>query len=242
MIPKGDPYSLARAYEGRTFGGYRIARAIATGGMATVFLARRTGPGRFAQTAALKVIHPHLAKEREFVEMFLEEARIASSINHPNVCRVLDFGQAEGTYYLAMEYVRGETWATALERLTAQRESRVRMHALSTYVIGAGLRGPARGARCAWIRAAFRCRSCTGTSRPQNLFIAYDGSVRVLDFGIASTSRRDAPGFHHPGDQGSLRVHGARAGTRYRCRSACGHLVARRVLARSLERRASVRA
>ncbi len=187
MHPKGDPYSLARAFEGRTFGGYRIARAIATGGMATVFLARRTGPGRFAQNAALKVIHPHLAQEREFVEMFLEEARIASSINHPNVCRVLDFGQAEGTYYLAMEYIRGETWATALERLTAQRESRVRLQALSSYVIAQA---------CEGLHAVHEAVDPNGLPlqivhrdiSPQNLFIAYDGSVRVLDFGIASAA------------------------------------------------------
>ncbi|MFT3925517.1 MAG: protein kinase [Myxococcales bacterium] len=181
----GDGYSLARAYEGKTFGAYRIARAIATGGMATVFLARRTGPGRFAQTAALKVIHPHLAREKEFVDMFLEEARIASSINHPNVCRVLDFGQAEGTFYLAMEYVRGETWATALERLTSQRESRMRMHALSTYVIQQA---------CEGLHAVHEAVDPNGIPlqivhrdiSPQNLFIAYDGSVRVLDFGIAT--------------------------------------------------------
>jgi serine/threonine-protein kinase len=135
MVAGGEPLALARAYEGRTFGPYRIARAIASGGMATVFLARRTGPGRFAQTAALKVIHPHLAQEREFVDMFLEEARIASSINHPNVCRVLDFGQAEGTFYLAMEYVRGETWATTLAALAQSREGRQRLHALSAYVL-----------------------------------------------------------------------------------------------------------
>jgi hypothetical protein len=190
MVLEGDKYSLARAFEGRTFGAYRIARAIATGGMATVFLARRTGPGRFAQTAALKVIHPHLAQEREFVEMFLEEARIASSINHPNVCRVLDFGQAEGTFYLAMEYVRGETWATSLERLSSLRESRVRLHALSTYVIAQA---------CEGLHAVHEAVDPSGIPleivhrdiSPQNLFIAYDGSVRVLDFGIASAGASD---------------------------------------------------
>ena len=106
--------SAGMAFAGRMFGGYRIAHPIATGGMATVFLARKTGPGRYAQTAAIKIIHPHLARNRELVEMFMDEARLASCINHPNVCRVLDFGEAEGTFFLAMEYVRGESWATVL--------------------------------------------------------------------------------------------------------------------------------
>jgi serine/threonine-protein kinase len=189
MATGRDPVNLARAFEGRSFGGYRIARAIATGGMATVFLARRTGPGRFAQTAALKVIHPHLAAEAEFVDMFLEEARIASSINHPNVCRVLDFGQAEGTFYLAMEYVRGETWATTLQVLQARRESRARLPGISAYVIAQA---------CEGLHAVHEAVDSSGHPlgivhrdiSPQNLFVAYDGSVRVLDFGIASARDR----------------------------------------------------
>ncbi len=180
-----DVFPTARLFEGRTLGGYRIARAIASGGMATVFLARRTGPGRFAQTAALKVIHPHLAQEREFVEMFLEEARIASSINHPNVCRVLDFGQAEGTFYLAMEYVRGETWATTLHALMGCRESRARIHALSAYVIAQACEG-LYAVHGAVDPAGVPLQIVHRDLSPHNLFVAYDGSVRVLDFGVAS--------------------------------------------------------
>ncbi len=180
-----DVQAAARLFEGRTLGGYRIARAIASGGMATVFLARRTGPGRFAQTAALKVIHPHLADEREFVEMFMEEARIASSINHPNVCRVLDFGQAEGTFYLAMEYVRGETWATTLSALAASREGRARIHALSTHVMAQACEG-LYAVHSALDPSGVHLQIVHRDLSPHNLLVAYDGSVRVLDFGVAS--------------------------------------------------------
>src|SRR5687768_1606967 len=122
-------------FEGRTLGGFRIASPIATGGMATVFLGRKTGPGRYAQMAAIKVIHPHLAQNRELTEMFMDEARLASCVNHPNVCRVLDFGEAEGTFFLAMEYVRGETWASVLAAFRARREARLRLTPLTAHVL-----------------------------------------------------------------------------------------------------------
>src|SRR4051794_11160442 len=94
--------ALSFGFEGRVLGDFRLLREIACGGMAAIYLAQRVGPHALAQPVAVKVIHPHLACDPEFVDMFLDEARIASCISHPNVCRVLDFGRAEGTYYLAM--------------------------------------------------------------------------------------------------------------------------------------------
>jgi hypothetical protein len=86
----------------RTIGPYRIYRPIASGGMATVFLARRTDPGALERVIALKRIHEHLASIPKFVQMFLDEARIASRVAHPHVCTVLDFGHAKEGYYLVM--------------------------------------------------------------------------------------------------------------------------------------------
>ncbi|HEX6246010.1 MAG TPA: serine/threonine-protein kinase [Polyangiales bacterium] len=174
-------------FEGRMFGGYRIAHPIATGGMATVFLARKTGPGRFAQTAAIKIIHPHLARNRELSEMFMDEARLASCINHPNVCRVFDFGEAEGTFFLAMEYVRGESWSGVLPALLAADATRVA--ALAAHVLAQACEGlhaihEALGPDGRPLNIVHRDVS------PQNLLIAYDGSVRLLDFGIASAEGR----------------------------------------------------
>ena len=176
-------------FEGRVFGGYRIARPIATGGMATVFLGRKTGPGRYAQTAAVKIIHPHLAQNRELVQMFLDEARLASCVNHPNVCRVLDFGEAEGTFFLAMEYVRGESWATVLKALEEHKEGRARVSPLAAHVVAQA---------CEGLQAIHEAVDVDGKAlnivhrdvSPQNLIIAYDGSVRLLDFGIASAEGR----------------------------------------------------
>jgi serine/threonine protein kinase len=176
-------------FEGRLLGGFRMVREIACGGMATVYLAHKAGPAGFLQPAAVKVIHPHLARDREFVEMFLDEARIVSCINHPNVCRVLDFGKAEGTYYLAMEYVMGETWGDVLSALKQRPTAQGMIPALLAQVLAQA---------CEGLHAAHDARDPGGRPlsivhrdiSPQNLIVGYDGSVRVLDFGIASAAER----------------------------------------------------
>ncbi|MBW2460452.1 MAG: protein kinase [Deltaproteobacteria bacterium] len=104
-------------------GRYQLAFELASGGMATVYLARTQGPAGFDKVVALKRIHPHLAKEGQFIDMFLDEARIASRISHPNVCSVFDFGEAEGSYFIAMEYVMGETVSRLIRRLRRNEDS-----------------------------------------------------------------------------------------------------------------------
>ena len=86
----------------RRVGRYDICFELAAGGMATIYLARVDGPGGFRKLVALKCIHPHLVRQSGFVEMFLDEARLASRGSPPNVCSVFDFGFADGTYYNAM--------------------------------------------------------------------------------------------------------------------------------------------
>src|SRR5688500_4708142 len=88
----------------RNIGPYRVYGRIASGGMASVYLACREGRGRFKQVVAVKRMHSHLAKRREYVEMFLDEVRLASRVRHPYVTSIIDFGQAEGRPYMAMEY------------------------------------------------------------------------------------------------------------------------------------------
>jgi len=181
--------SIGRGFEGRCLGNFRMLKEIACGGMATIYLARRVGFSGFGQSAAVKVIHPHLAKDRDFVDMFLDEARIVSCINHPNVCRVLDFGRAEGTYYLAMEYVMGETWSEVLNALKQTPETKAMIPSLATYVMAQA---------CEGMHAAHEARDPEDKPlaivhrdvSPQNLMVGYDGSVRVLDFGIASATER----------------------------------------------------
>ena len=88
-------------------GRFTLCEELGAGGMATVYLARMELAAGIERLVALKTIHPHLAKERPFVDMFLDEARIASHVTHPNVCSTHDFGEVDGVYYLAMEYLLG---------------------------------------------------------------------------------------------------------------------------------------
>src|SRR6201986_218284 len=88
---------------------YELIGEIASGGMATVFLARLAGVGGFHRFVAIKRLHPHLAEEEEFVEMFLDEARLAAGIHHPHVVPILEVGQSDSGYYLVMEYIEGDT-------------------------------------------------------------------------------------------------------------------------------------
>jgi serine/threonine-protein kinase len=174
---------------GRSFGGFRIVCELASGGMATVFLGRKEGPSRVSKHAAIKIVHPHLVAERDFIHMFLDEARIAACLHHPNVCPVLDFGEAEGTYYLAMEYLLGETWSGVRVALALHPDGQVLLPTITAHVLAQA---------CEGLHAAHEAADDQGQLlhvvhrdvSPQNIFVAYDGTVRVLDFGVASAANR----------------------------------------------------
>jgi len=175
-------------------GRYRLCFEIASGGMASVYLARAEGPAGFEKLVALKRIHPHLAKEREFVEMFLDEARLASRISHPNVCAVFDFGEADGANFITMEFLLGESLSRVWKVLSTNEGEQdwARVARLSARIVADAAEG---------LHAAHELRGDDGNSlnvvhrdvSPQNLFVTYDGVVKVVDFGIA----RAAGKLHH---------------------------------------------
>lgn len=101
----------------RWVGRYELIHRLAHGGMATVYLGRAKGKAGFEKVVAVKVIHPHLAGEAEFVGMFLDEARIAARIHHPHVVEILDLGESDGAYFMVMEFIEGEN----LSALTRSR-------------------------------------------------------------------------------------------------------------------------
>lgn len=164
-------------------GPYHLALEIASGGMATVYLAVHGLEG-FQNTVAVKRIHPHLAKDKQFVDMFVDEAHIAARINHPYVCRVFDFGKAGDSYYIAMEFLRGEPLSRVFKTLTPERIANPRHPA----IIGRIVANLAEG-----LHAAHTLKDTNGQCldvvhrdvTPQNLFVLCDGTVRVTDFGIA---------------------------------------------------------
>ncbi len=89
------------------FGKYQLIQRIGTGGMAEIFKAKVTGEGGFEKLVAIKRILPHLCDDGEFVNMFMQEARLAALLSHPNIVQIYDFGKERETYYIAMEYLWG---------------------------------------------------------------------------------------------------------------------------------------
>jgi len=178
----------------RTIGPYRVYGRIASGGMASVYLACREGSGRFKQVVAVKRMHSHLAKRREYVEMFLDEVRLASRIRHPYVTSIIDFGQANGRPYMAMEYVAGESLSAVMSRLAARPEllASPRFPRIATRIVA----NLAEGLHAAHEASDDQGRALGLVHRdvnPPNLFVVGDGSVRVIDFGVACAERR----LHH---------------------------------------------
>src|SRR6185369_5570207 len=101
------------------FGRYELGAEIGRGGMAQLFLARLIGIAGFAKPLAIKRILPHLTKDQRFVEMFLNEARIAAKLSHPNICQVFELGEVDGELFLAMEYLEGVPWGELVTTLVA---------------------------------------------------------------------------------------------------------------------------
>ena len=171
----------------RVIGRYAIFDEIAAGGMATVHLGRLIGSEGFTRTVAIKRLHANYAKDPDFVAMFLDEARLAARIQHPNVVPTLDVVSLEGELYLIMEYVQGESFA--------------RLH---RQVVAKGLRVPLRITLSIFegvlhgLHAAHEARSERGEPlgivhrdvSPQNIQVGTDGVARVLDFGVAKAAWR----------------------------------------------------
>jgi eukaryotic-like serine/threonine-protein kinase len=160
---------------------------IASGGMATVYLGRAGGAGNTPRPVAVKRLHPHLARDPKFVAMFLDEARVASLVEHPNVVRVSDVEVHDGELLLVMEYVNGASLSVLLRAALEHQKLP------SVGVVSAILAGALRG-----LHAAHEVTDEGGTSMrivhrdvsPQNILVGGDGVARVVDFGIAKAVSR----------------------------------------------------
>ena len=160
---------------------------LATGGMAEILLARLWGPADFKRPVVIKRILREHAQKDAFVTMFLDEARIAAKIQHPNVVSVLELGEEEGDVYLVLEYVAGENVSTVLKRAFQKRETVDPV--LAAHIVAEA---------CAGLHAAHELVGDDGKRKslvhrdvsPSNLFVAYDGHVKLLDFGVALTEER----------------------------------------------------
>ncbi|HEY8376086.1 MAG TPA: serine/threonine-protein kinase, partial [Nannocystis sp.] len=167
-------------------GRYEVVQRLGHGGMATVYLGRATGSAGFERVVAIKVIHPHLAAEPEFVGMFLDEARIAAQIHSPHVAGILDLGEDEGFYYMVLEYIDGETLSALLRQLRTEGE-RLPL-ALALQIVADA---------CEGLIAVHGLRDPDGRPyglvhrdmSPQNLIVNFDGWTKIVDFGLVKATR-----------------------------------------------------
>lgn len=163
-------------------GRYVLKRKVAEGGMAEIFWAEQRGPADYAKPVVIKRMRPQLTAEPEVVQMFLDEARLGAQLNHPNIVQVIDFGEADGKYFIAMERLEGKDFGELLARGPLPVD-------IACLLISQA---------CEGLAYAHRLTDEDGNLRnvvhrdisPANLFLARPGVVKVLDFGIARATER----------------------------------------------------
>jgi serine/threonine protein kinase len=173
---------------GQQLGRYQVLSELASGGMAVVHVASAHGAAGFERLVALKVLHSHLATEEEFIKMFLDEARLAAGIRHPNVVSTIDISDSiETGYFLVMEYVEGDHLG-ALLSAAHKRGHRLALPVVTRIMIDA----------LAGLGAAHELRDATGKPlnlvhrdvSPHNVMVGSDGVARLTDFGVAKAEDR----------------------------------------------------
>ncbi|ACY14923.1 serine/threonine-protein kinase [Haliangium ochraceum] len=171
----------------KRLGKYELIARIGKGGMAQVYLARQRGPANFEKVVVVKSIHPHLAAKKSFIDMLLDEARIAALLKHPCVVDIYDLGLDDETYFIAMEYLSGEPMLSVL------RAGRVAGRALDVHSTARIIADVADG-----LHAAHELRDNAGNHMelvhrdvtPGNIVVLYSGQVKIVDFGIAKARGR----------------------------------------------------
>ena len=172
---------------GDRLGRYVVLRHLASGGMADVLLARTDGIEGFVRHVVLKRIKPEHARDQRFMSMFLDEARLAANLHHGNIVQVFDIGESNGEYFFAMEYLHGEDLRAILSAVAKQRS-----HVPLGHVVGI-VAAAAAGLHHAHERRGPDRKSLGIVHRdvsPSNILIGYDGTPKLVDFGIAKAAAR----------------------------------------------------
>ena len=172
---------------GRQIGRYDVLHRVASGGMGSVYVGRARGAGDFERLVAIKVLHEHLAHQDDFIAMFLDEARLAAQIRHPNVVATLDVCPTPEGYFLVMDYVEGDHLGSLLR--AALRKGEVLPVAVVLRIVMDSLMG---------LAAAHGLQDRTGKPlnlvhrdvSPQNVLVGVDGLARLTDFGVAKAEHR----------------------------------------------------
>jgi TonB family protein len=178
---------LAPLPSGTPFGQYELMEPIATGGMAEVYRARMRGVEGFQKIVAIKRILPHLTDNDEFLSMFVDEAKLAAQLQHPNIIHIYDLGKIDRSYYIAMEFIDGRDLRSILQTLEDKHER---------LPLGLALFIASRLA--AALDYAHRKHDLQGRAMglvhrdvsPQNVLISYDGDIKLCDFGIVKAASK----------------------------------------------------
>lgn len=166
----------------KRFGKYSLLHRIAVGGMAEIFIARHTGMKGFSRKIVIKKIRPHLSEEQSFINMFLNEAKLAAQLSHSNIAQIYDLGRIEQSYFIAMEYVRGRDMRAVTNKAEGKKIPFPLEYALKV-----------AADTCEGLFYAHRRTDDSGHPlnivhrdvTPENIMVSFDGEVKMLDFGIA---------------------------------------------------------
>jgi TonB family protein len=173
--------------DGVKFGQYVLIEKIATGGMAEVWKARMRGVEGFQKIVAIKKILPHLSDNQDFIEMFVDEAKLAAQLNHNNIIHIYDLGKIQASYYIAMEYIDGYDLKTILKR--AQERDQPMQTELALFIASK----VAAALDYAHRKRDFDDRDLGLVHRdvsPQNVLISQEGDIKLCDFGIAKAASK----------------------------------------------------
>jgi serine/threonine protein kinase len=184
--PRRDAATRRRATR-LVFGPYRLLERVAVGGMAEVFRAKRSGVEGFEKVVAVKRILPHLSDNKEFVDMFVDEAKMVAGLAHPNIVQIFDLGRLDESYFIAMEYVHGRD-LRSIQKRARERDQRIPLD-LSALIVSKV---------CAALEYAHRKKDDRGRPMllvhrdvsPQNILITFEGEVKLTDFGIAKAASK----------------------------------------------------
>ena len=175
---------------GERFGKYELLALLAVGGTAEVFLARATGEAGFEKVLVVKRLLESLAENQEFVDMFLDEARLGARLDHSNIVQTIDLGQVDGRYFIALEYLTGLSLAQLVRKGMERLPDGLPIDLMIGIVAQA----------CYGLHFAHEAKLSDGTAlkivhrdvTPQNLIVTYEGLVKVVDFGIAHAAVRES--------------------------------------------------
>ena len=182
-------YSPRKVRQPIPFGKYLLLDRISVGGMAEVFKAKSFGVEGFEKVIAIKRILPSMGEDRDFIKMFIDEAKIAGQLAHANVCQIFELGRSEGAHFIAMEYIWGRDllqMQNRLKRLNQPMPINMACHIIAKVCEGLDYAHRKRDAMGRALKIVHR--DCS----PQNVLVSFEGEVKLIDFGIAKAASRSS--------------------------------------------------